>query len=357
MESTIITLPIKAYEKDKIGLLVIPIFAETLKAKTKFEAALALNLVDSFEDRISYIEKYYQLIKNTNIDLDAVWIDSKNKQQLLDELTKLVKLGYIKEKDKHIKSCKCCKVEIDEELLEKVNGKCYRKENGDFFCNFCNEPIKVNTERCLVFEVPVNTSEKIVTIPRRISKQIQELDKRIGGNDIIISRKRKTGYQYLYNNNLYNIDVDFMWQNYLATIPKENTKVIIASNHAIYSMYMINLIEKCKGKENHIFVALPYVKELENIDFMNKDSKISKMVLSMVASKMKNEDSKWDNEMYKYIEKLPDKQKEKYFEELYSKIDVNKDESIENYINRIVLEKMNFQKITKKIRGEREAER
>jgi len=100
MKSQIVTLPIKVYEKDKIGLLVVPTFAEILKYKTGYETILALNISDSFKDRSQYIERYYNLIKDTNIILDNVWMDSKNKDKLLAEVEKLVNLGYIKEKRK-----------------------------------------------------------------------------------------------------------------------------------------------------------------------------------------------------------------------------------------------------------------
>ena len=267
METKIVTLPMKAYKKEKIGLLVIPLFSEILRSKTGFETTLALNLSDSFEQRYEYLNSYYELIKETNINLDNVWMDTKNKENLLKEIDKLVQLDAIKEKIKKIKRCKCGRVEIDENISKDIRGKCFKNINDELYCNSCKEIVESTIEKCLVFETMKDFDVNISAYPKGITKQLKEINKKIIGNDIIISRNRDTGYKYEFNGNTYNIDVDFMWQNYLSTIDNNCEKIVIGSNHTIFAMYMINLIERYKGNNNVSFIALPHIEGLDNIDF------------------------------------------------------------------------------------------
>jgi len=348
METKIVTLPMKAYKKEKIGLLVIPLFSEILRSKTGFKTTLALNLSDSFEQRYEYIDNYYELIKDTNINLDNVWMDTKNKEKLLKEIDKLVQLEAIKEKTKNIKRCKCGKVEIDENISKEITGKCYKNINGELYCNSCKEIAESRIEKCLVFETMKDFDVNISAYPRGISKQLKEINKKIIGNDIIISRNRDTGYEYEFNGNTYNIDVDFIWQNYLSTIDDNCEKIVIGSNHTIFPMYMINMLERYKGNNNVSFIALPHVEGLDNIDFKNLDMDSKKMTINFLTSKMKLPSNNWNPQLYNYIEKMHKKQKDKFKEILYEHTPVNEGEGTMQYINRIITNELNFQKVLKK---------
>ena len=90
MENRIITLPIKSYSEQLIGTLIVPSIAEVMRHKLDTEATLSVNLLDSFQDRGKYYEGFYNLIKDNNIKLDNVWIDSKNKDELKDCIYNLI---------------------------------------------------------------------------------------------------------------------------------------------------------------------------------------------------------------------------------------------------------------------------
>ena len=79
MENKIITLPIKSYNEQLIGTLIVPSIAEVMKKKLNIKTTLSVNLLDSFQNREEYYDGFYDLIKDNNIKLDDVWIDSKNK--------------------------------------------------------------------------------------------------------------------------------------------------------------------------------------------------------------------------------------------------------------------------------------
>ena len=79
------------------------------------------------------MQNYYNLIKSIDLQLDNTWVDTKNKENLLKELERLVEIGVIKEKEKNIKKCKCGRVEIDDNITDKINGKCYRIEKYNIY--------------------------------------------------------------------------------------------------------------------------------------------------------------------------------------------------------------------------------
>lgn len=349
MKSKIITIPIKSYSKDKIGLLVIPTLVEILQKKTGFSSTLALNLADSYNDRLKYAERYYELIKDTEIKLDNVWMDTRNKEVLLDEVKKLIELGFVTEKEKNINHCKCGRVDVSSDLIESLDGKCYTRNDNKIICNSCNEEAILENKETLVFTVPKDIGSNIKIIPNGLHKQIIELNRKIEGNDIIISRQRNTGYQMNYNDTIYNIDVDFVWQNYLASF-SEDEKIVIGSNHTLYAMYMTNLIERCKNpdKSSTMYIGVPHVKGLEDIQFKQLSNEEKKLCLGFATCRMKNSDSKWEQQEYEYISKLNPNKKQEFFDRAYSIIPRGENETLEDYISKIVFKEIKFQKAIEK---------
>ena len=352
MEDKIITLPIKSYSEQLIGTLIVPSIAEVMRHKLDTEATLSVNLLDSFQDRGKYYEGFYNLIKDNNIKLDNVWIDSKNKDELKDCIYNLINKGYIQEKEKEIKRCKCNKVEINSEILEnKKQGKLYTKVGDNLVCNECHSVLETSRKKVLIFKVPEKIGENIKIIPSRLKKSLINMNKYMENKEIVISRNRNTGISVDYDNTKYNIDVDFFWANYLDLI-KGKEKLVIGCEEVLYPIYLTSILEKIRNpNSNTVYLAVPFVNGLEKdvMDYNKLDNKeAKKLTLIFSATKLKNSRSKWDDNTYKYFNKFNSSKMKEFKNILYSKIDRRENESFYDYVDRVVLQEMNYQKVLKK---------
>lgn len=352
MENKIITLPIKSYSEQLIGTLIVPSIAEVMRHKLDTEATLSVNLLDSFQDRGKYYEGFYNLIKDNNIKLDNVWIDSKNKEELKECIYNLIQKGYIQERKKEIKKCKCSKVEINSDILEnKKQGKLYTKIGENLVCNECHSILETSIKNVLIFKVPEKIGENIKIIPSRLQKSLVNMNKYMENKEIVISRNRNTGISVDYNHKKYNIDVDFFWANYLDLI-KSKEKLVIGCEEVLYPIYLTSILERIRNpKSDTVYLAVPFVKGLEKdiMDYNNlKNKEAKKLALIFSATKLKNSKSKWEDNIYKYFSKFNDSKMRDFKNVLYGKIDRKEDESFYDYVDRVVLQEMNYQKVLKK---------
>ena len=149
-------------------------------------------------------------------------------------------------------------------------------------------------------------------------------------------------------------DVDFVWQNYLASFQEE--KVVIGSNHTLYAMYMVNLLEQCKnnGKSPIIFIAVPHVKGLEDISFRQLNNAEKKLNICFATCRMKNSSSKWEQKDYIHLSRLSQNKRKAFFDVAFERIHRENGETLESYIGRIIADEINFQKIIAKTKAREE---
>lgn len=352
MENKIITLPIKSYNEQLIGTLIVPSIAEVMKKKLNIKTTLSVNLLDSFQNREEYYDGFYDLIKDNNIKLDDVWIDSKNKAELKNCIYELIGKGYVKEKEKDIKICKCNKVEISSELLEnKKQGKLYTKNGDNIKCNECHSVLESTRKKVLIFKVPEKIGENIKIIPSRLKKSLINMNKYMENKEIIISRSRNTGISVDYNNTKYNIDVDFFWANYLDLI-KSKEKLVIGCEEVLYPIYLTSVLERIRNpKSDTVYLAVPFVNGLEKdvLDYNKLENKeAKKLTLIFSAVKLKNSRSKWEENIYNYLNKFDDIKMQEFKKALYNKVEQRENEDFYSYVDRVVLQELNYQKILKK---------
>ena len=67
---TVMTMPIKPYEKINIGLMIAPTLVDIIGSTLKCKKVLSFNLLHSFDNKIPVLEKYIDNIHNFNINYD-----------------------------------------------------------------------------------------------------------------------------------------------------------------------------------------------------------------------------------------------------------------------------------------------
>ena len=287
MERIIMTMPIAPYKTFSVGKMSTPILAETLAKKMNCKFILAVNLLDSYKNRS--IDEYKKLLKKYNIIPDGYWIDMEHLDKLLEKLYYLIDKGYVYSKEKEILICSCKKVEISKDNISTINMQdaCFNIIDDKYYCKSCGSECVFNKEPCLVFNPNLVMNKDLLFYPEFINKDVKTFFNTVGTNEIIISRKRETGIKINYESKEYNIDIDFLWQIYLSLFPNYE-KIIICSNHQLYQLFMVSMLEKCFDNNGRtICLATPYL----NINNLDTQQELENRVLSLKLFSLFNQ--KW----------------------------------------------------------------
>lgn len=305
MEKLIITMPIAPYKTFSVGKMTTPILAETLAKKMNGKFILAVNILDSYKNRS--LDEYKKLLEKYNIVPDEYWLDIENIEKLLEKVYYLVSKGYIYSKEKEILSCQCKKVEISKDNLDTINMQdaCFDMVNGKYFCKSCKNECTLNKTESLVFNPSYILEKQMMFYPEFINKDIKTFFDTVGKNEIIISRNRETGIKVTYNFKQYNLDIDFLWQLYLSLFPNKE-KIVICSNHQLYQLFMVCLLEKCfEDNGKTICLATPYLNINNNESERElEDRIISLKLFALLNQKWSKKENIFDEGLVKFINSM-----------------------------------------------------
>lgn len=357
-DMAIITLPMKPHRKEKIGMIVIPSIADVLAKRIGAKSYLGVNLMDSYVKRSDFVNDYYNLLYQMDIDVDDVWVDTENETELFLNVQKLIDKGFIKEKELKVLRCPCGVIDMKSgSANDFVTKRSYIMENNEVYCKECGEKCRDIVEKVLVFNAS-NIDFKSKTLPSRIAKDQQEFHKRLKDEDILVSRVRDTKVPVTVNGRKYNIDIDFAALTYLSCFD-EKQRVIIGSNHHVYQMYMMQLLQQCLGNNaENLYVAVPYVRPPANVPFdlkkslfsLNNSSRESYIFGS--AFKFKNTVNTWSPDLLRCIAKLNESESKNLYKKMTTPIAMSKGESLEKHVNNAV-SKTNIQRMLNEVRSEK----
>lgn len=346
----IITLPISPYSNMSVGKMTTPILGESLAKSMDCNFTMSINVLNSYNNKNS--NSFIKLMKQYNIKPNKYWIDKDNIKQLTNQIYLLNDMGYIYEKEKEILRCNCGKVEIPKENIKTINFKdsLFEMKNGKYFCKFCKKECIISTEKVLVFDSKLVDKNNMLFYPNFMNKDKITFDKTVGNNDILISRNRETGIKYDYNNQTYNLDIDFLWQNYLSLFNSKD-KIVMCGNHQLYQLYMVGMLEKCFNKTNNtICLATPYLEH--NSNEINLENRIMSLkVFSLLALKWAKKENKFDLSLLKFINSMNVNKKQMLYDILTEKIELT--ENAYNDLNKVLTKKYNFQNANNELKRRR----
>lgn len=357
----VITLPMKPHRKEKIGMIVVPSIADVMAKKIGAKSYLGVNLLDSYVQRSDFVNDYYNLLYQMCIDIDDIWVDIENKDRLFSNIQKLIDNGFIREKEINVLRCPCGVIDMKSgSANDFVTKRSYIMKNSDIFCKECGERCRESSEKVLVFNAN-NIDFKSKTLPFKIEKEQQEFHRKLKNEDILVSRIRNTKIPITVNGTKYNIDVDFATLTYLSCF-NEQKKIIIGSNHHVYQMYVMQLLQEClKNNSENLYVAVPYIKLQDNMQFDLKKSLFNLNDLSrksyIFAStfKFKNTVNTWSLDLLKYIQKLDKSESESLYIKMTKPVKMLKDAPLEKNVSKVIND-TNIQRILSEIRREKDNE-
>jgi len=347
------TLPAKPQNKTSLGMLIAPVMMELLGNKINSSKIITLNNLHTYRQE-DFKDVYFNDLKQNRISYDRFYIDSENTVFLLNVLEELIKNKKIVEKTKKIYHCECGMVDFVSEGICYNNGKLYKRINGSIICNHCNKEVQTKEDKVLVlpFKKEMLNIDKIKVVPQFLTKELQYFIDTFDGQDILISKQRDTGYCIKYNNTSYNIDIEFIWSQLFAM--ENNNKILYASNHQVYVMFIISLLNASYKNKDLIFVLSPYINnktKFDNFDNIIENCRpLVKKLFLIFSLNWKKKDNSWNYGLYKNINKLDDENLNKLYNYISSYVKYSTSEELYDKIQLFLEKEICFEKVMKEIK-------
>lgn len=350
MERIVMTMPIKPQKTTNVGMYIAPTLMNLFKDLLECEVVMAINTLNSYSSREQEAVTYFQDLYKNGIHYDKSFIDKSNANLIVNVIEQMIYEGFIEKSYEHVFRCDCGKVDILEKgLSENGNGKLYYEKNGEYFCVSCGSICKKYNEKILTLYLDENVDDRIMITPTFLKNDAKHLSKIFKGSKLLISKYRDTGYTIKDGIDTFNIDIDFMWANYFQLF-NEKQKILLASNHQILQMYLLNYLNNITRKDELYFVANPYVSNAANIDLLSEYEKTNdeyyKKLFILYNLRWKQKDCVWSKSVIDYLSNISNTRRlnlyktillsRKTYEESNTPLDV--------YLEKILINGTNMQK-------------
>lgn len=353
--TVVATLPIKPQETTNIGMLLAPTIMDFIGNVYEAKRVISINTLNTYHEKDSQINTYLSSIDKNKINYDSILIDKDRADELIEIIDKLYKSGFLQVKRKNVIRCDCGKVDILEEAIDVNNAKLYRKKDEKMYCNSCNSMCKHSIEKVLVFKLDDKQDDTIMISPNFLQKDIRGISNSFRGREILVSKKRDTGYNLDTINGLFNIDIDFMWSNYFNLFEEEN-QILLASNHQLLIMYLMNYLARTTSNKKITFVANPYIRgDLSKrlAQYEEKESASYKKLFILYNLRWGQKDCTWSDTIIDYINGISQTKLDNLYKAMImNAMDIIDSNSIDKQINDILVRTTNMQnniKVMKKM--------
>lgn len=261
MKTIVSTMPIKPQKQTNIGMMIAPTIMEYLGNSLNAHRVLATNTLNTYTEKDSVLSIYVNDVSINGIIYDEVFNDKAEVNEILMFVQEMVDKGIIKLTTERVMRCGCHRVDILESAIRNFSdGKLYKRDRSDkYICSFCGTECKIYNEDVLTLLFEKDKMRKIDIVPIFLEKEIQQFEDKFNQSKILISKTRDTGYYVYRCGKKYNIDIDFIWMNF-SNLLQADRKVLIASNHQLLKMFIMNYINGVSTEQTLTFVAHPYMK-------------------------------------------------------------------------------------------------
>lgn len=350
MENIVLTMPIKPQNKTNVGMMIAPTIMNYIGEALNIKKVLSTNTLNSYNEKDSLLDDYISVVERNGINYDVMFNDKANADRIVTVIQKMVDDQIIKISHEEIVRCDCGKVDILKSAIRHFSdGKIYKRdENGKYYCKLCNCECKTYNEDVLTIDIDLdNSNSKIEIVPIFLKKEIKSFEKSFNKSKILISKKRNTGYCIETNGKNHYIDIDFMWMNYVKLF-SEDKKILIASNHQLLKMFIMNYINNISSNQRLTFVAHPYISDVEGINQQEEYDKCTdefyKKLFILYNLKWNKKTSGYSESVIKYLSNISNTRRENIYKAIIelSQNTSNFDE-LDNYINKMIIDSVNMQ--------------
>lgn len=264
IESSVTTIPMDPKRSQELFLYTTPLISEMISRVMGSSLILPINRIgETGLDSLPYFQGLQSLgIMNYQIGYD----DDLNFLEYINEsIAASIKAGTILVSRENVFSCLCMAVEMLEAatlLVEKrSNTKTFFLNNrNEMICKKCShQPIK--TEAVCLVTNPVSADlSRLNVLPQQYIPEVREHLDGFFNRRNLVSRQRKTVLQVELDNQIFNIDNDYVWLHYGKYLNDmgSNIDYVVASNHSVRKgAIFASLIDQDRDVN---LVVTPYIK-------------------------------------------------------------------------------------------------
>lgn len=355
-DSAVITLPLSPVKNKEYSRLVIPVIGETLSKVLDANFYLCTNVLDSFNKRDESYLLYKKMIDEHHIKYHELWKDDDNLDRLIKNIYSLIEKGYIYEIETQILKCDCGVIEIEKKNIKTCNmdNTHFVIDNNEIRCSKCDSICKEEKTKVLVFDSSRFETNEFNFFPLYLNKDIKSYNNTILSSYVVISRNRNTGVVINYNNSLYNIDIDFLWQTYLNLFEEKN-KIVLSGNKQIYQLLLTGIISKCLDSDsNIIFVGNPIINKINDYNFNAEceDDLLVKKLAIIFNAKWAAKEREFDSGLLNYLKKMSN-EKRKQLYDIVCGCSFNENVDFKKNVDVAINNSFNMQQCVKKLKKER----
>lgn len=335
------TMPIKPQKKTNVGMLIAPTLVDMLGSVFDCEKVISMNSLNSYQDKDSQIEQYKIDIDKNKINYNSIFVDKENVDKIMEIVEKLYLEKYLNIKNKVKIRCNCGKVDFLKSSISNNAKLFYFDGSNNIICKECGGKCKEYNEKSLVLELDKNVDDSIKIAPTYLKKEINAFSGQFKGQDILVSKNRNTGYNLNIEGFKFNIDVDFLWNNYFKLFTQDK-QILIASNHQLLLMYIMNYLSKITSNKDLTFIANPYISNKEDLldcKINNKDSESYKKLFILYNLRWRQKDCYWSESVIDYLNSISNTKLDNLYKvlinssiELLGNSNINLDEQISNIL-------------------------
>lgn len=301
------TMPIKPQSETNVGMYISPTLMNVLSEILSVNSTMAVNLLNTYNDKENDLPIYLADLARQGIKYNNLFIDRNNSDKLLEVVEHLIFDGFVQKSNEEVIRCECGKVDLLNSSVNSVISKLYYEKNGSFYCKSCGSLCTCDRDDVLLLNLPSDINDSMLIVPTFLKKDINHLSKTFKGSKFLISKKRNTGYELYYEGKQFNIDVDFLWKNYYKLFDAEHI-IMIASNHQIHQMYLLNYLNKITDNKDICFIAHPYMNKVDNLNPMFEYEKttdeIYKKLFILYNLKWKKKNCDWSKSVIDFLSSI-----------------------------------------------------
>ena len=333
------TLPIKPRKSPIVGMAISPVIVELLGKKLKIQKNLAINLLHSYNDLSSLLDYNVNYFGNYGLEFDKLILDSENVDKLLEGVEKLINAGFIVNEQTEKYMCDCGFVDVPVTAVsDHSDGKIYHIQDGKLICNHCNSVCRKYSENSLVFDLKSKDfSHDIHMFPFFEKKDVMTFDRDEKINFHLISKTRDTGYQVMCGGQKYNVDIDALWMNFPQIYDQER-QIYVASNHQLYPIYVMNLLNNALNEKEVFYILNPYLGKSDDlrpdVERLYERSPIYAKLAIISSLRWKKKDCTWDNSVLRGLSKYDEDILNQLYDEMTSEgFDDNFEKDLGQFLN------------------------